>query len=316
MNDTGHSFRTMLLLLMTICFCFTGCVKQYVTKSLIRSLSSEKGNSVFTTDNDPALIADALPFALKTYESLLQIVPNDRQLLIATGKAYSLYAYAFIQSAADTMSDLQQEEKSRVYQRAKNLYLRARNYLLAAFDIRYPGFSNRILAGGAGADSLLNRTCAEDTTALYWTAASWMCAFSVDKFDMALSITAPTAVQCMKRLTQLNESFSNGMNHDFFISYYGSLPASMGGSIEKAREHFNRSVALSKGSTAAPFLALATSVSVATQNYQEFSDCLHKVLSLDTSTPSPQRLATVIAQNKARWLLNHADALFLTTTAP
>jgi hypothetical protein len=39
-------------------------------------LSAPSGSNVFTQDNDPDLVGDALPFAIKLYESLLASVPD------------------------------------------------------------------------------------------------------------------------------------------------------------------------------------------------------------------------------------------------
>jgi hypothetical protein len=51
-------------------------------------LSASSGNDVFTRDNDPELVGDALPFAIKFYESLLASVPNHQGLRLRTGSLY------------------------------------------------------------------------------------------------------------------------------------------------------------------------------------------------------------------------------------
>ena len=89
----------------------TGCIKKIALKKVAGALTAE-GSTVFTGDNDPQLIADALPFALKTYESLLEGLPDDVNLLLATGKAFCMYAYAFIHVPADTISDIRSNEKT------------------------------------------------------------------------------------------------------------------------------------------------------------------------------------------------------------
>src|SRR5215475_1136204 len=49
--------------------------------------------SVYESDDDPQLIQDALPFGLKTYESLLAVSPDHMGLLLATAKGFVSYAY-------------------------------------------------------------------------------------------------------------------------------------------------------------------------------------------------------------------------------
>ena len=81
----------------------SGCLKKIALKKVSGALTAE-GGTVFTGDDDPQLIADVLPFALKTYESLLEELPDDVNLLLTTGKAFCMYAYAFVQAPADTIS--------------------------------------------------------------------------------------------------------------------------------------------------------------------------------------------------------------------
>jgi predicted anti-sigma-YlaC factor YlaD len=138
-----------------------------------------------------------------------------------------------------------------------------------------------------------------------------MGAFTTDKFDMKLALDMPKAVAFMNHLLKIKDTFGNGSVHDFFISYYGSMPASMGGSEEKSRKHFARSIELSKDESVGPYVALATSVCVSTQNVDEFRELLNKALAIDVDKNISNRLANTISQNKAQWLLSHIDTFFL-----
>ena len=285
-----------------------GCsLNRMVLRKAAGALSGGSG-TVFAGDDDPELIADALPFALKMHESLLEGLPDDVDLLLATGSAFCSYAWAFIHLGADTLSDVHIERKTAQLQRAKKMYLRARGYLLRALDVRYPGFSQLALSGNA--DSALSLVRERDTTLLYWTANAWMGAFATDKFDMALSVSTRVPVAFMQWVLDTNEGFGRGSVHDFFISWYGGLPASMGGSRERARHHYERSLELSAG-RAATHIALATSVAQGEQNEQEFVSLLNAALALPTTEPSADRLVTVLNQRKARWLLANREQFFL-----
>jgi hypothetical protein len=55
----------------------------------------------FATDDDPELIGDALPFALKLMEGLLDQVPQHRGLLFATSSGFTQYSYVWVQQPAD-----------------------------------------------------------------------------------------------------------------------------------------------------------------------------------------------------------------------
>jgi predicted anti-sigma-YlaC factor YlaD len=90
-----------------------------------------------------------------------------------------------------------------------------------------------------------------------------------------------------------------------------SLPPAMGGSPERARQHFKRAVELSGGLTPVPYVSLAQSVSVAAQNRAEFRDLLDKALAINPDTDPHERLQTLLLQRKARSLLAQEDELFL-----
>ena len=69
-------------------------------------------------------------------------------------------------------------------------------------------------------------------------------------------------------------------------------------------------VALQKGESAGPYVALATGVSVPSQNRTEFESLLRKALDVDPNKNPSNRLATLVTQRRARALLDQIDARF------
>lgn len=270
---------------------------------------SSGGGTVFSGDDDPELIAAALPFALKVYESLLQSTPDNSELLLATGRTFIMYANAFVDTPAAMMADEEFEQSSKMKIRAKRLYLRGRDYILKALAIRHDQFSSFMAAESD--ETVLERMEIDDVPYLYWAAAGWMAAFSADPFDMRLAVSRPKALALMERAFELDEVFRKGAIHEFFISYYGALPASMGGSKEKALFHFNRALELSGGLNAGPYVALAGSIAVNEQNVEDFINLLNKALKIDPDSNPENRLANILSMRKARWMLNHIENYFL-----
>ena len=263
----------------------------------------------FTGDDDPELVRDALPFALKTYESLLETDPSNAPLALATGRAFVGYGFAFVQAPADQLPASQVEEQRAMKQRAKKLFLRARDYVLQGIEARRPGF--RAALEAKGPQAALRLTRAEDADYLYWAGAAWMAAFSADPFDFALLVALPRAVAFLQQVNSWDEAYGAGAVQEIFISFYGSAPADLGGSEAKARESFQRAVALSKGMRAGPYIALATSVSVKNQDGAEYRSLLEKALAIDANADIPDRLVNIVNQRRARWLLDHIDDFFL-----
>jgi predicted anti-sigma-YlaC factor YlaD len=282
-------------------------LKKLAMDTVIGALSEGTGTA-FTGDSDPQLVGDALPFALKLYETLLAQSPDNEQLLLTTGSGFVMYANAFVQMPADMLppEDFQQRSAGRT--RAKNLYLRGRDYVLTGLDLRHPGFLASI--DDESFDVYLAQMKTDDVPFLYWAGAGWIAAIGINAFDVELGITRESAIALLLRALELDEAYSGGAIHEVLISYYGSMPAMLGGSEEKARNHFERAVELSRGTKPGPYVALAQAVSIKNQNADEFRSLLETALSMPDDDPD-QRLVTVVMQNKAQWLLDHIEDYFL-----
>ena len=89
-----------------------------------------------------------------------------------------------------------------------------------------------------------------------------------------------------------------------------SLPILLGGSAARAREHFNRAVALSNGESAFAYVALATGVAQPAKDRAEFERLLRAAIAIDVSKRPSIRLANLIAQKRARYLLSQVNKLF------
>jgi predicted anti-sigma-YlaC factor YlaD len=77
------------------------------------------------------------------------------------------------------------------------------------------------------------------------------------------------------------------------------------------RQHFDRAIELSKGKRAGTYVSFAENACLPAQNAAEFKSMLEKALALDPDADPDHRLATLVAQRRARWLLEHVDELFL-----
>ena len=89
------------------------------------------------------------------------------------------------------------------------------------------------------------------------------------------------------------------------------LPRVMGGYPARAREHFQRALALSGGQRASLYLTLAENVSVPAQDRGEFERLLQQALAIDIDSAPDLRLSNRINQARARRLLDGIDELFL-----
>jgi hypothetical protein len=299
-----HLFTRVLVLVVSLAG-LAGCsIKTMAVKTVANTLS-ETGD-VFSRDEDPALVRDAVPFALKLYESLLDSVPKHEPLLISTCSGFTQYGYAFVETEADIVGEAKHDESKAMRDRALKLYVRGKGYCLRAFDVRFPGGSQKILSDPA---AVLAKAEKKDVPLLYWTAASWGAAIALGIDQPDLVIDLPTVRALAERALALDESWSKGAIHELMISL-DSLPEALGGSTERARKHFARAVELQGGLSASPYILLATGVSVGAQDKAEYEDLLHKALAIDPAKDPSNRLANLIAQRRARALLDQEDAHF------
>ena len=68
---------------------------------------------------------------------------------------------------------------------------------------------------------------------------------------------------------------------------------------------------LTEGKLAAPYLAMAETVSIAKQDRQQFESLLQQALQVDVNARPEWRLSNIVMQRRARWLLGRADELFV-----
>ncbi len=322
------------LLIMPLLFGSCRSIEKMAVNKLSDMLSSDSGSGAFTRDDDPQLIADALPFTLKMYELLMDMNPEDAALRQAAGKAFVMYANGFIQTPASMLEDDDYLEQEKMLKRAQKMYLRGRNYILEGLYLEIKD-GEQLLA--MNPDGFLKEAGKDQAGALYWAAAGWLGAFSCDPFDMDLGHTVNIPVAFLFRALELDESYGSGSIHDLLLTLWASLPRSIidnglavtpetagkfaseyyskfnvGSSEEdRARFHFARAVDLSDGKNPSTYISLATGFSVKKQNYKEFETLLNRALSIDPYEDPDSQLLVIIYQEKAQWLLDHREDFFL-----
>jgi tetratricopeptide (TPR) repeat protein len=280
-----------------------GCSIQRVAVDMVGDALAE-GGDVYASDNDPELIREAIPFGLKTYESLLEVSPEHEGLLLAAGKGFVAYAY-LLQQEADLIDAEDLERARGLRARASNLYLRGRDYALRGIDLRHPGFTAGVKADAVAA---MSPTSAADAPYLYWAGAGWAGALGAAKGNLDLVAELGTAAALVQRVLELDEGYDLGAAHEFMISYEGGRPS---GSPEQARRHYERAVALSNGLRASTHLALAETVAVQEQDLDEFRSLLQAALAVDPEAERKLRLVNTIAHRRARWLEARIPELFV-----
>jgi predicted anti-sigma-YlaC factor YlaD len=295
-----------LCLALMLCFTTGGCsVRNYAVNSVGDALAAS--GSGFGSDDDAELIAAAAPFSLKLMESVLAESPQHRGLLLAATQGFVQYTYAYVEMRADELEDKDLQAAYVQRERARRLYLRARDYGLRGLETTLPGFGKALKADPVAA---VARVSDKDVALLYWTGVAWAAAIALSKDDPFLIAELPVAEALVRRALALNETYDHGTIHVFLIGYEMSRAGLVADAPARARRHFERALELTHGKQAAPYVTYAESVAIAERNRAEFEKLLRQALKVDASATPDWRLANRVMQRRAQWLLDRSEKLF------
>ena len=282
----------------------TGCSLRTMAVNAV--LPTLVNPAVYLSEEDPEVARAALPFLLKTIESIIEADPARQDVLLFANTGFVLYANAFLQADAAIAEWDDYARATELNERAHRMYLRARDYGLRNVEVGHPGITERLRSDP---EAVVEEFGPDDVESLYYLGGAWILAISLRLDQPALVADLPAARALLDRALELDEDFERGALHSAFITLE-SVGEAMGGSYERAREHFARSVELSEGQDAGPYVSLATGVAVGEENRGEFRELLEVAIAIDPDEAPENRLLNTIAQRRARVLLDHIDDLF------
>ncbi|MDR3283791.1 MAG: TRAP transporter TatT component family protein [Treponema sp.] len=216
------------------------------------------------------------------------------------------YANVGLQGPAEQLPVSKFDKQNAAYQKAGRYYLRGRDKILAQLDKKYPGFRADILNGdGETIKPAVQRLQAKEVPSMYWAAAGWLSAFSLEPLNIDLMSTVSGAVALLERGAELDPDYSNGAIWDALCAYYAAA-GDFGGDRERARYCFEQSLRASKGKSPGPYVTWAQSYCVPMQDLAGFEETLQKALSVKGGGLLSSR-----ARKKARWLLENKENFFV-----
>lgn len=279
-------------------------VKKFAVRQVGDALSS--GTSVYETDPDVDLIGDALPFSLKLVESLLEVTPRNRGLLLTAARGFTLYSFAYVDAPGEILIEDDFAQGKALRERARRLYLRAFGYGMRALDAAYPGIAEEFARTPREA---AGRVSAQRIELLYWAGAALGLAVATDPADAALLARLAEVRAMIDRAMELDESWDEGSLHEFRLKLELAKPG--GGDPAVIERSFRRALELSGGQRAGLYVAYAEAAGIPAQDRKLFEEMLAKALAIDADAHARYRLLNHIAQRRARWLQARVDDLFL-----
>lgn len=266
----------------------------------------------FATEEDPELAAAALPALIKLSEARVRQVPSDPQARLDAGRSLIAYAGSFVQGPAELLPAGAYDRRAAALLRAKRLHLRGLDYVLSGLELRRPGTLASVATGRPA--PLLSLLRDADIDFAFWVAAGWLGALAADPDDVDLMVRAPIAGALLGQVLEWDDEYG-GLAHEAMILFLGGLPEAVGGDPVGARQHFLHAMEVSGGASATAYVNLAATVAVAEQDADLFRRLLDGALAIDVDADPSRRLQNILAQRRARHLLDRADDLFLNASS-
>lgn len=294
-------------LLAGLMLCGNGCGLKQLAVSQVADALSGQGDA-FASDDDPQLVRDALPFSLKLMESVLEQTPEHVGLLTTTSSSFTQYAYAFLVQDADELEPRDIAAATAIRDRARKLLIRGRDYGLRGLEVAHPGLTAALRRNAVEA---VKPTTRSDVPLLYWTAAAWGAAIANSRGDPALVSDQIIVEALIDRAVALDPSWQGGLPQTFLINYEPARQGTTGSVEERCRVAFAKAVEYSGGDMASPYVVLAETVAIQKQDKAEFESLLKQAIAVDVNKHPSWRLANLIMQKRARWLLSRTSDLFV-----
>lgn len=282
-----------IIIFISAVFLFEGCIQTIALRSMGGIL--DNGLASFNEESDLQLAHEALGSNLKLIEAMIKSDPDNEQFLLFAAQGYNSYALAFCED--DSV------ERARVF------YLRAKEYGMRVL------LKNRIFREALNGDIKKFREAVktfskDDVPAIFWTAFSWGSYVNITRTDVAGLADLSKVQALIEFIAEKDPSFYHGGAYLFLGVIEGTTPRSLGGNPDKAKEYFEKCLAINKGKFLMTQLYYARAYAVTTQDQPLFESLLKQVEEASIDDVPEIRLANVIAKQKARKLLAQENELF------
>lgn len=246
-----------------------------------------------------------IPGNLSQLRFLANLAPDHAEVNVAAAQALGGYALGFL----DPVLTPGFEPPAEALAEARKAFREGRAHGMRGLA-GLPGF-----AAGVDGDLEVFRAAIagahlHDVPALFWTAYNWgqLALLSFD--DIELSAEFEKAELMMRRVEELAPGFFHGGAQAFLMVRYASRPTLLGGDPAAARAAWLRAREASGGRFLMTDVLYAQYACVQIQDAEEFKKVLEDVLATPPEVLPEQRLANVLAQRRARILLERIADCF------
>ena len=282
-----------IYLLVVTAFLFEGCIQTIALYSMGGIL--DNGFASFNEESDLQLAHESLGSNLKLIEAMINSDPENERFLLFAAQGYNSYALAFCED--DSV------ERARVF------YLRAKEYGMRIL-VKNEKFKKAMNGDITAFREAVKTFSKDDVPALFWTAFSWGSYINITRTDVAGLADLSKVQALIEFVAEKDPAFYHGGAYLFLGVIEGTTPRSIGGNPDKAKEYFEKALAINGGKFLMTQLYYARVYAVNTQDQPLFESLLKQVEDTSIDDVPEIRLANVIAKQKARRLLSQESELF------
>ena len=244
--------------------------------------------------SDLRILREGMPAYLMLIDGMIQVVPDNEQLLLAAAQSYSSFASLFV------------ENQDKEY--AHLLYERGKQYALRSLERR--GVKEPLQRTFEDFTESLKNLGKKDVPYIFWTATCWANWIRLNLDSIEAVSELPRVESLMKRALELDEGFYYGGSHLFMGIWFASRPQIAGGNLKKSQDHFLKALDLGQGKFLMGYVYYADFYARKKMDKELFTSTLQKVVETPVEISPDLILVNTVAKHKAKELLNHVEEYF------
>lgn len=272
---------------------FSGCIQTIAIQTMAGIM--DYGFEAFNEESDTELAREALGANLKLIEALIKGDPENKKLLMFAAQGYNAYTLAFV------------EDDSVV--RARLLYLRARDYAMRIL-VQNEGFRSGMNGDLETFSKGVGSLSQGDAPAAFWAAFAWGSYANITRTDPEALVDLPKVEALMDFVRRMDSTYYHGGALLFFGTIEGSMPPALGGKPGKAKDYFERCLAINKGKFLMTQVFYAKTYAVQVQDQELYESLLNKVIEAPGDILPNAKFPNAVAKQKARRLLSRMNEYF------
>ena len=195
------------------------------------NIAADTLSAAVLNQDDPVVVESGLPAYLLLVDGMISQNPQQAGMLAAGAELYALYGSRFVD---DDERSAFMTSKARDY--GRRAICQAYSQACDWEGLSYDQFV-----------SALEEVGRRQVRYLYAYAVSWLSHLDATSSDWNAVGEVPWVQAAMERVVALDDTYDNGGIHVYLGMLYSLRPPALGGRLDLARDHFDRSIAISGG---------------------------------------------------------------------